>query len=75
MLSAEQVKDKIEKAIPNIRLVSVKDYGTDYLVTYRMTDNSECTDPFLLVNKKTEEIKYYTIALDLDRYYSTPSLI
>ena len=57
---------------PNLQVVSVKNYQSDYLVT--AFEDQEELDPFYLVNKANGSMRKYTIADDLDRYYNTPDV-
>ena len=75
MLTAQELKKKIEANQPEVVVVSVKDYGNDLLATYAARDNSRLADPFILADKQTGKMQYYSIAEDPDRYYSTPNLL
>lgn len=72
-MSPTQAANIIKKKYPNLKVVSCKDYGDDYLVTAYKTE--EDLDPFYLINKSTGEIEPYTIAEDPNRYYSAEELL
>lgn len=74
IITAKLCKERLEKFDPNLSVTSVKDYGTDFLVTYLYEGSDRVPDPFLLVNKKNGNISSYTIAEDPARYYSTPDV-
>ena len=74
MITPQDCVNQIEGKNPNIKIVSVKDYGPEYLLTYEATDGKNAADPFLLISKKTGMIQQYTIAEDPSRYYSTPDI-
>lgn len=57
---------------PSLKIRSVKDYKTDYLIT--AFNDPEEQDPFYLVNKTDGFIRRYTIAEDPARYYDTPDI-
>ena len=57
---------------PSLKIRSVKDYKTDYLIT-AFNDPDE-QDPFYLVNKTDGFMRRYTIAEDPARYYDTPDI-
>lgn len=74
MVTAKLCKEQLEKSDPNLSVISIKDYGTDFLITYLYKNSDEAPDPFLLVNKKDGTVKSYTIAENPAKYYSTPDI-
>lgn len=68
-------KEKLEKFDPNLSVTSIKDYGTDYLVTYLYKGKDDIPDPFFLIDKENGNISSYTIAEDPAKYYSTSDII
>lgn len=75
MVTVKDCVEQIEAANPEIKIVSVKDYGSDYLLTYRSTKGENAIDPFIKVNKSTGKTQEYTIAEDPSRYYSAKELL
>ena len=69
-ISPEKAIFIFQKTYPDLMIVSVKDYGTDYLITAYKSPNE--TDPFYLMEKSGGFIRRYSIAIDPDRYYKTP---
>lgn len=74
ILTARSCKEQIEKINPDLVVKSVKDYGNSFLITYLYKNNENTPDPFLLVNKRDGKVSNYTIAEDLNKYYSTPDI-
>lgn len=74
MITARICKEQLEKSDPNLSVISVKDYGSDFLITYLYKNSDEAPDPFLLIDKKSGKVRSYTIAEDPGKYYSTPDL-
>lgn len=75
MITVEDCVSQIEKSNSRIKVVSVKDYGSDFLVTYTVDGKDDATDPFILVNKSDGKTQEYTIAEDPDKYYSAKELL
>jgi len=75
MITAKFCKERLEKLDTNLSVISVKDYGSSFLVTYIYKGDDSSPDPFLLINKRSGKITSYTIAEDSARYYSTPDVI
>lgn len=79
MLNLSQAEAALKKAVDVKEIKECKDYGTDYLFVAFKTDNfikqSREIDPFYLVNKNTGEVRPYTIANDVNRFYSSKKII
>lgn len=75
MVTVEDCVTQMEHDDPKLTVVSVKDYGSDFLVTYSYEGVDELPDPFCLINKSTGKVEAYTIAEDPDRYYSAKELL
>ena len=74
IITPEFCKQRLEELVPDLSVVSIKDYKTDFLVTYMYKNKDNIPDPFLLVSKRNGNIKAYTIAEDPEKYYSTPDI-
>ncbi|MCR4688697.1 MAG: hypothetical protein K5745_03995 [Saccharofermentans sp.] len=68
-MRAKTAVEIFKRAYPGLRILSVKDYITSYLIT-ACVSRSEL-DPFYMVNKFTGRITRYTIAYNPNRYYRT----
>lgn len=75
MITVEDCVSQVEKADSKIKVVSIKDYGSDFLLTCSYDGKDNTMDPFILVDKKTGETNAYTIAEDPDKYYSAKELL
>ena len=74
IITPEFCKKQLEESVPGLSVISVKDYGSDFLVTYMYKNKDGIPDPFLLISKRNGDIRSYTIAEDLNKYYSTPDI-
>lgn len=72
MITIQEAINNVKKQNPKLKIVSCKDYNTDFLIT--AFENEDDMDPFYLVNKKTGSIRNYTIAENPDKYYNTVDL-
>lgn len=75
MITVEDCVKQLETNDPNMKVKSVKDYGPDYLITYEYDGLDEILDPFILINKSTGKTSEYSIAYNLDKYYSAKELL
>ena len=79
MLNLLQAEEALKKAIDIKEIKECKDYGTDYLFVAFKTDNfikqSREIDPFYLVDKNTGKVRPYTIANDINRFYSSKNIM
>ena len=74
MITVQDCVTQLEKADPKMKVISAKDYGSDYLLTYTY-DGGTSLDPFILVNKQSGKTSEYTIAEDPEKYYSAKELL
>lgn len=76
MISTIEAADILRKKNPTIKeITECKDYGSDYLfVAFETDDKRNEIDPFYLVDKNNGKVRNYTIAEDIDKFFSAKNL-
>lgn len=64
--------NSFRKEYPDLIVDSVKDYGSDYLITAYKSKYDP--NPFYLVSKNGKWIRSYSILADMDKFYNTKDI-